>query len=950
VKKEMERSELAARLVTAGEDERESLLNEYAPIKDVELAHALKEICLDEWSNSPARAIGVSEALKTLARHTNNPEVIALSIWMAGFTSVVAEGQTERAIMLLEDSEARFLALGKPHLAASTQVIKLYALALAGRYDEAIACGLSARLVLLEHGDIRAAGKIEHNIGNIYLRRDRYREAERFQLEARTRFVALNDQKQLAKIDNNLALIYTAEHKFRRAEQLYDRALKSAEAGGLVLMQAGIEASIGTLALFQGRYDRALDYLERSRRKYAALGMPHQSAVAEMEMADAYLELNLVAEAAATYENVSRTFAELAMRAERARALAQHGHALILLGKTTRAHALLAEAGRLYAAEGNSVGGAVVMLTKAQLHYAEGDYEAAGQAALSAEIPLAEAGTLRRQLQARWLRAEAARALGRQKEAWPLLETALREAELHSQPDIAQLCYTSLGLLAAAEGDAAAAEASFQCAVSLIEELRSPLPTEEFRTAFFSDKLLPYMELVSVYLKDESSERTTQAFRLVEAARSRALGDILGGAIKLKVQPRDSFEAQLMARYEELKEELNWFYSRINRSSQGDTAPSRDEIKLLQKAVIERERSATEIIRQLHQLDPKTQAQAHTIDVEVLQQYLGKTTALVEYASLNDEFIAFVVTDEGIRSTRRLCTEKEAEMLLGRLRFQVETLRYGARRVRRHLKDLTVRAQHYLRKLYELLLKPLEEFIGDRRLVVVPHRALYYVPFHALHDGTSYVIEGREVSYAPSALVLLHCLAQSRRPLQRALLLGVSDEYTPRVADEIGGLSKLFPEAITLLNERATLAALREFTAGVDVLHLACHGQFRPDNPFFSSLRLGDGWLTVRDTYNLDLRCGLVALSACETGINEVAPGDELLGLARGFFSAGAPSLLLSLWTVDDEATVNLMTSFYKLLLAGHAPAQALRGAQLELLVEQPHPFFWAPFIISGRW
>jgi CHAT domain-containing protein len=186
--------------------------------------------------------------------------------------------------------------------------------------------------------------------------------------------------------------------------------------------------------------------------------------------------------------------------------------------------------------------------------------------------------------------------------------------------------------------------------------------------------------------------------------------------------------------------------------------------------------------------------------------------------------------------------------------------------------------------------------------------------------------------------------------LQRALLLGVSDEHTPRVADEIEGLATLFPESITLLNERATLAALREFTAGMDVLHLACHGQFRPDNPFFSSLRLGDGWLTVRDTYNLDLRCGLVALSACETGINEVAPGDELLGLARGFFSAGAPSLLLSLWTVDDEATANLMTSFYKLLLAGHAPAEALRGAQLELLKQQQHPFFWAPFILMGRW
>jgi CHAT domain-containing protein len=169
------------------------------------------------------------------------------------------------------------------------------------------------------------------------------------------------------------------------------------------------------------------------------------------------------------------------------------------------------------------------------------------------------------------------------------------------------------------------------------------------------------------------------------------------------------------------------------------------------------------------------------------------------------------------------------------------------------------------------------------------------------------------------------------------------------VRDEINALAPLFPEAMALLDERATVSALREFAPGVDILHLACHGQFRPDNPLFSSLRLGDGWLTVRDTYNLDLKCGLVALSACETGVNEVAPGDELIGLVRGFLSAGAPTLLLSLWTVDDETTPELMVSFYKRLLAGEAPARALRAAQLQLMEKQPHPFFWAPFMIAGR-
>jgi CHAT domain-containing protein len=945
----MERAELAARLVVAADNaEREALLKQNFALADVELAYDLKDICLEDWSAAPTRAIGVAAALQSLSTLTNNPEIDALRLWIEGFAAVVAKGEIERAIKLLEDSETLFISLDRPHTAASTQVIKLYALALLGRYDEAIACGLRARDVLLAHGDYLAAAKIEHNIGNIYLRRDRYQEAEKFQLIARERFAALGDQKQLAKIDNNLAIIYSSQHNLRRAEELYHQALKNAESGGLVLTQAEIEASMGNLALFQGRYDRALDYLERSRRKYAALGMPHLAAVAEQEIADAYLELNLAPEAAAIYERVTKTFAELGMQGEQARALAQHGRALIFLNRMERAHLLLAEAEMLYLAEGNRVGEAAVMLTEAQLYQAQGDYEASARAALSAEEPLAAAGSWRRQMLARWLRGECARSQGRLAEARALLESTLIGAEQRSLSDIAQRCHTSLGLLATTEGEIEAAEASFNRAVKLIEDLRAPLPAEEFRTAFFTDKLIPYNELVRICLND-GRDRAGEALSLTERARSRALADILGGTLKLRMHARDAFESGLLARLEELREEINWFYSLINRTPASDSTHTHSAMPSLHEAVRQRESETLEIMRQLQQRNQSIFIQAQTLDVEKLQRGLSTETAFIEYTSLDGRLLAFVVTNEGVKVFRNLSDEEEVNALLNQLRFQIDALRFGAQAMRKHLPRLTARIQHHLKALYDLLLKPLEESTGGRRLIVAPHRALYYIPFHALHDGTGYVIERHEVCYAPSAIVLLHCLAQPRRPLQRALLLGVVDEQTPRVRDEIQALAPLFPESIALLDERATVAALKEYASGADVLHLACHGQFRPDNPLFSSLRLGDGWLTVRDTYNLDLKCGLAALSACETGVNEVAPGDELIGLARGFFSAGAPSLLLSLWTVDDEATAELMASFYQLLLAGYNPAGALRAAQLHLLEKQPHPFFWSPFMIVGR-
>src|SRR5205085_1519134 len=227
---------------------------------------------------------------------------------------------------------------------------------------------------------------------------------------------------------------------------------------------------------------------------------------------------------------------------------------------------------------------------------------------------------------------------------------------------------TSLGLLAASGGDRRSAEASLKRAIAVIEDLRALLPSDEFRTAFVSDKLTPYTEMVRLCL-ESGAARIPEALGYVERARSRALADILR-----------------------------------------------------------------------------------------LRRQLGSGTALVEYFSLDGRLLAFVVTDERVEVIRDLASEDEVAGAIDRLRFQINSLRYGATRMQSHLDQLTRRTRHYLGTLYDLLLGEVEARIGTRRLVVVPHRALHYVPFHALHDGESYTIERREFCYAPSAGVLSHCL------------------------------------------------------------------------------------------------------------------------------------------------------------------------------------------------
>jgi len=307
--------------------------------------------------------------------------------------------------------------------------------------------------VFLDHHDALAAGKIEQNLGNISYRRERYPEAEQFYRSARERFDALGEQKQLTFVDINLANVLAVQHRLSEAARLYEEALARAAGAGLDVTQAIVECNLGCFALDQGRYDQALDWLERSRRHYTALDMQHELAGVELELADTYLELNLAPEAAAIYARIVPTFAELGMRAEHARVAANHGRACLLLGQTDKAHALLAESRALYAAEGNAVGAALVMLVEAQIHYAQGNYAATSALALQAEHPLAEANIWGRRLLARWLHGDARRALGQEQAAQTLLESTLRQAERWVVPPVVQRCHTSLGMLAAAVGD-----------------------------------------------------------------------------------------------------------------------------------------------------------------------------------------------------------------------------------------------------------------------------------------------------------------------------------------------------------------------------------------------------------------------------------------------------------------------------------------------------------------
>ena len=116
----------------------------------------------------------------------------------------------------------------------------------------------------------------------------------------------------------------------------------------------------------------------------------------------------------------------------------------------------------------------------------------------------------------------------------------------------------------------------------------------------------------------------------------------------------------------------------------------------------------------------------------------------------------------------------------------------------------------------------------------------------------------------------------------------------------------------------------------------------------FSSIQLHDKALNFFDIYNLRTRASLITLSGCGTGLSSIVAGDELLGLVRGFLYAGATSVVISLWDVNDETTADLMRYFYSNLAEGHPKSESLRLAMLQLRQDHPHPYYWAPFLLMG--
>jgi CHAT domain-containing protein len=244
-----------------------------------------------------------------------------------------------------------------------------------------------------------------------------------------------------------------------------------------------------------------------------------------------------------------------------------------------------------------------------------------------------------------------------------------------------------------------------------------------------------------------------------------------------------------------------------------------------------------------------------------------------------------------------------------------------------------------------------------QRVCIIPHRALHYVPFQALHDGAKFLIESREIVTAPSASAIVE-LRERKMEVGGATLVFdpilSEDPQSPFAKTESLDLKTQYPEGKFILKRDATLAAFRENAKDARIIHVSSHGSYNPWVPLESGLVFLDangkpGLLSSREVYTLKLnRTELIVMSACVSSVGDFAKGDEVTGLTRAFQVAGVPNVIGSLWPVENDATIELMTAFHKSLAETKHPATALQQAQVKMIAKNAVIARWAPFELTG--
>ncbi len=548
-------------------------------------------------------------------------------------------------------------------------------------------------------------------------------------------------------------------------------------------------------------------------------------------------------------------------------------------------------------------------------------------------------------------------------------------------------------------GNPIAAMARIDEAIAVAESLRSAAERHDLRVSFLADHQDLYGLKIELLMAQRSirpgAGYAWQAFQASERARARGLYDALAEEEGQRADPL--VRPELLKKHQRLQDEINGLNQQLRRLDMPMDAKREGEARL--RRLIGENEAFKARMRNAGGRTPSLSLPPSLSLGEIQNRILDRETVLVEYYLGEEASFVWAVTPESFQGFEIECSD----------------LRELARRVYQGMANGVEQAGEPkstadLERLSDCVLGKVAHLLVGKRVLVVAHGELQKIPFSALLEPTvrrskareavalPYLVLHHQVVNVPSVSVLSILRKQrTARHLWKRFLSMVADpvynpgdERLPREAATVArqrlpGQPEPYPLS-RLLRSREEAQQVRSLalakSLGVDlasgfratrewvkqghlsdsrVVHFVTHGVLNEVYPQLSGLVLSqfdrqgqrhDGLLRVHEIDDLKLNADLVVLSACQTALGKDVRGEGLVGLTQAFLVGGSSSVLVSLWKVDDRASAELMSQFYRYLVEGLPPAAALKSAQERMIEREPwrSPFYWSGFILQGEW
>lgn len=822
---------------------------------------------------------------------------------------------------------------------------------LLGDFDRALDYSAQHQKIIEEIGDSAGLSVVVGNRGLIHWNQgDLNLALEEFN-QATTLFQQVGDQQGVAVNYFNIGLLQKNLGNYTEAQETLQKSLTMAKEIGDKGLAAVCYEGLGTMYQDLGNMDTALDYLQRSLKMSQEIG--EQRAVAY-----ALIGIGSIYETRGNYSA----------------ALQQYRKGFRLFEKENEKKAIalsLQNLGRIYFTSGDK--------KRALANY---------QAALAIQESIGNKPGMAR---SETMIAEVYSGQGRLDDADAAVTKALDVLQKERQADLLWPALYRKALVCRDAGKTAESVRWMKEAVEVIEKVREDVQLTEQKSGFLEDKLDVYDDLIELLTK---TGEVGEAFAYLERSKARAFLDMLAEA---RIDPQSSISPELFRKKKITLSELMNTNKKINEEYEKQNA----DTAVIQKLEKERSRADEEYLNLLLEIRKENPNYAdlqypQPLNLPEAQQMIDNDAVLIDYHLGKHDSLLFVIT----RSDAEVFHLPGSQKLSSQVQQLLLTIQKPEPAWEASNGSYT-KFVNVAELLYAELLKPAERWLNDkRRLIIVPDGALNYLPFESLvarksagpinFAKLSYLTLDHEIQYVPSVSVLaaVQKNAADDSGEQRKELVAFADPVTgsktatpragtigaavrswstslpnlPFARTEVEAISKLYSkeDVRVLIGKEASEENVKNMNIlDYRIIHIASHGLIDEERPQLSALVLTpgskgqeDGFLTMREVFDLKLKADLVVLSACKTGLGRQIRGEGMDGLSRAFFFAGASRVLVSLWNVYDPSTADFMTTFYRNLKDnGMHETEALQQARLEMIHSKKysHPYYWAPFILIGR-